>query len=100
MVERFHKEAKDAATKDGIVDWELALKNLQMKLEPKADENVLQARDVFTEWLRKFEEAGKTSAFAKAFLSDLKVAPDKVGNEQLEAANKLCARLAKSFGIE
>lgn len=46
------------------------------------------------------KEADKLPAFAKAFSSEIKVVPTNVGNDQLEAANKMCARLAKSFNLE
>lgn len=64
------------------------------------DDKFFQARDTFNEWLRKFEDAGKSQAFTKVFIAEMKVSTDKVSNEHLQAANKLCMRLAKQFGIE
>lgn len=96
---KIHKAAKDAATKDGTVDWAVALENLKKHISGDGNQ-FMDARANFVEWLRKFEEAGKTQVFNKAFLSEMKAAPNNVSNEQLEAANKFCVRMAKSLNIE
>lgn len=92
-----HKEAKESATKDGKVDWELAFKNLQTKIN---DDAILEKRSNYEEWLLKLRESGKMKNLDTVLKAELQVESVKVPDDKLEVAIKLCQRLAKQLGIE